>query len=334
MDVKNTAQQFREWLVNERHIDIAIAAKAGVRFTGSLVEIPVRDINGHPVFYKYRRSPFTDDGPKYTYAKGSSASIFGLETIKEGTIIITEGELDALALRTIGYMAVSTTGGAGTWKPEWRNYFKNTNPIIAYDADRAGVEGALRVASLLPGAKIAWLPVQYGKDATDIIHSDNTLALKLAISEAREYVVSDTKDLDNDRLESFKRLRSRLSEEREELNRGRYTTPFHRDLALAWVENEIAILKDKLNKPWRRPYAETDDRLERAKRYPISELVSVNREGFTKCVYHEEKNASMKVYRDNHCFSYCCGKRSDAIDIYCAIHPGVSFKQAIENLAL
>lgn len=42
--------------------------------------------------------------------------------------------------------------------------------------------------------------------------------------------------------------------------------------------------------------------------------ISVNRAGFCKCIFHEEKTPSMKIYHDSF-FCYACGKHGDVFDI-------------------
>ena len=71
--------------------------------------------------------------------------------------------------------------------------------------------------------------------------------------------------------------------------------------------------------------------LQKAKQYPFNNLVKVNHAGFTTCVFHNEKTASMKIYKDNrfHCFG--CGKDGDVID-FVMQRDGVDFKTAIKFL--
>lgn len=69
-------------------------------------------------------------------------------------IWLAEGELDCLVLLQAGFNAATTTGGAGTWKPEWLASFINKTVRLVYDADEAGVHGALKAGyELLKVAK-------------------------------------------------------------------------------------------------------------------------------------------------------------------------------------
>lgn len=331
---KTSQEEWVSWL-HERHIPRDIADAAGLKIQGEELAIPIRDISGHVVFYKHRRSFKTDAGPKYRYDIGASAALFGAENLKflssDEVLVITEGELDALAVRALGYKTVSSSGGAGTWKPEWNGILAGIDsPILLYDADRAGIVGALRVASILPHARIAWCPVEYGKDPTDVIISGHENDLLKAIGRAKRYQVPNAGD--TNRLEALKSLRDVWLLERGELLQDREATPFHIDICLTWVEEEIYAETRLRKMTERRPSVEFSNDLERARAHPIPKLIKISRSGFAKCVHHREKSASMKYYPgDNHCYSFCCNKKSDAIDIYQALN-NCDLKTAIAAL--
>ena len=67
------------------------------------------------------------------------------------SVILTEGELDAITLHQNGFdNAVGTTVGAGTFDPDWVIALERTKQIyLCYDADNAGQKGALAVAKRL-----------------------------------------------------------------------------------------------------------------------------------------------------------------------------------------
>src|SRR5205814_8891092 len=75
-----------------------------------------------------------------------------------------------LVLEGKGFIAVTSTGGAGTFRKEWADEFKAIpNVYVCYDRDEAGERGAARVSQMMPHAKIVELPVEVGKggDGTD-----------------------------------------------------------------------------------------------------------------------------------------------------------------------
>lgn len=311
--------QWKEWLVNERHISEDIIKESGlaVQADKQLLVIPVRNAQGKFLFNKYRRSPWDATGIKYSYDKGAAAALFGMESITDGAeVVVTEGELDSLVLRSLGYNAISTTGGASTFPDEWVEHLSKVTPILMYDADKAGVEGMMKVFLKMPTAKIAWTPVAFGKDITEVVQHGGLDELKAAIQSAKQYPT---------KLED---LRKALLEEKQLALRTRGMTPFHVDLALEFVCGLIQKKKQQKQQRVQRDANRTD--IENARNYPIANVLPV-KGGFTKCIYHKEKTGSMRVYNDNHAYSFCCGKRSDVIDIYKELN-SCSFKEAVRAL--
>ncbi len=298
------------------------------------LSIPVRDTEGRLLFYKHRRNFKDNEGIKYRYDKGATAALFGAETLRDlplgARVIITESELDALAMRSLGYDAVSGTGGAGTWKEEWITLLYTFNIIILYDADKAGIEGALKVASMIPTATIAWVPVQYGKDPTEVIHKGQTKALEQALSNAHRYEVP-TKDAPK-RLEALKSLQKTLLAEKQECLKDSTRTPFHVDIALDWVKKELSLEYEWSDRQSsREKYKGDRTDVEKARTYPIRDLIKVNRQHKAVCLFHTDKDPSMHVYKDNHAYCFVCNKRADAINIYMALN-NCSFKEALKAL--
>ncbi len=75
------------------------------------------------------------------------------------------------------------------------------------------------------------------------------------------------------------------------------------------------------NPPKKRKGDITDAQIAMAKEYPIKDLVTVGRANNARCVWHTpDKRPSMHVYPDNHCWCFSCGKGSDSIGVYMAIH--------------
>jgi uncharacterized protein (DUF927 family) len=107
--------------------------------------------------------------------KGAMVSLYPTDVIKEGLpIVITEGEFKALLLNQLGFLAVSGTGGANTWKPEWNTRFTGFNVILAFDNDEAGRRGAVKVTENLKGPAKSVKVIQWpheldgGKDKKDV----------------------------------------------------------------------------------------------------------------------------------------------------------------------
>lgn len=74
--------------------------------------------------------------------------------------------------------------------------------------------------------------------------------------------------------------------------------------------------------------------VQKAKQYPIPDLIEISHAGFAACPFHKEKTPSAKYYTDNnklHCFG-SCSKSFDSIDVYMEIN-SVDFITAVKALS-
>jgi DNA primase len=109
-----------------------------------------------------RRQSDVDDGidAKYIMTTGSRAGIYNADALAAAQqCIICEGEIDAMILTQLGYNAVTSTAGAGSWKEDWARFFTHVKDIhLLFDNDKAGREGAAKVHATLRRARIVTLP--------------------------------------------------------------------------------------------------------------------------------------------------------------------------------
>lgn len=143
------------------------------------ITIPVFDAGGDPLLLKLRRDPDDKDNKnKFKfYPLGSKATIYGWENLanNEELIVVCEGEFDRLVLEANGIPAITSTGGAGTFKEEWLDSFTKLKQVyICFDKDEAGDKGAERLAKMLADKfpemlvyKIPLPEMEQGKDITD-----------------------------------------------------------------------------------------------------------------------------------------------------------------------
>ncbi|PIZ18396.1 MAG: hypothetical protein COY50_15550, partial [Deltaproteobacteria bacterium CG_4_10_14_0_8_um_filter_43_12] len=73
------------------------------------------------------------------------------EISKSKSILIVEGEKDVETLQGLGTIASTNAMGAGKWKPEYNQHFKDKNVAIIPDNDKVGRDHALQVAKNLKG---------------------------------------------------------------------------------------------------------------------------------------------------------------------------------------
>lgn len=287
------------------------------------IAIPIFDKHGTFLFNKYRRAPWNTEGPKYRYESGSTAQLYNasyLELEATKNVIIAEGELDCLLLLSRGFNAVSSTGGSGTFLPEWASLFSGKNVFICYDTDDAGIKGTYKVQGILPDAKVIWLPK--GKDVTEFFLTaefPNTTFENLLYS-ARSYTAP--KDIDwNAKRTPIKDV-IRANEQASDFilhsidmakQEGR---PFHPlEILLAhYVER---------NEADRQRYKYVAARLQNggskiseAKKVPITQFLEFPYTKTICCIWHEETTPSMHYYDHQNvvkCFG--CDKRGDVIDV-------------------
>jgi DNA primase len=133
-------QQHREYL-HSRGINDAIIKQYRLTSRGmSAIRIPFE--TGAKIRYTDGRLS------KYIYEKGSTKTMYGnpMQEFEEFTIIC-EGELDALALLSLGVNAVTSTGGCSTFDKAWLDNIPG-KIILALDNDEPGQKGAARIANM------------------------------------------------------------------------------------------------------------------------------------------------------------------------------------------
>jgi DNA primase len=165
-------KRIREYL-HSRGIPDEIVNRYFLGWNGSRITIPVFNRKGICAFFRLAKDP--DDqsrSPKMLSSRGSHVDLYGWEVLRlrPKRVIICEGEFDRLVLEANGFDAVTSTGGAGTFKEEWAEVFTEIFEVyICFDRDEAGRKGALRVAQMIAHAKIVELPpdVGDGGDGTD-----------------------------------------------------------------------------------------------------------------------------------------------------------------------
>jgi hypothetical protein len=270
-------------------------------FIGSCIKIPIQGTD----FNKYRRDPEQDIKPKYISDKGLKAFLYGSIYITEASsVLITEGELDTLVAWSNNIPAVSSTGGANTFLAEWVELLKGKEVTICFDNDDAGAEGMVKVLALLPEAKVLLIPERPNiKDLTDYIKYGGDI---------HELLLTAKKYTDIEQVKDERALRISLFE----------SVRFHD----AYIEYHTPKVI-----PNSRYVARDNTKVERAKTYPIGNLIEF-RQKKACCIWHNEKTPSLTYYpKTNTVYCFGCGKHGDAIDVYKQIHQ-CGFKEAVTDL--
>lgn len=160
------------YLTTSLHLSDRILKQFQIGFDGERYTIPIIDENGEIVNIRRYDPNAADAGDKMknyyqvdddegVVAYGRPARLFPIEAFTQEEIILVEGEKDCLIAREHGFNALTTTGGAAKWRKKWNELFRGKRVYICYDKDKAGLEGAQKIARELEevtGVYIATLP--------------------------------------------------------------------------------------------------------------------------------------------------------------------------------
>jgi hypothetical protein len=205
---QNLSSSHRHYLnargLTDETIDKYLLGTAEV-YGESKITIPIFDGHSYVIYFKCRKDPIYDnsDKPKYVYfdPQGNeeiSASIYGIELLKDADVtqplFLTEGELDALSLRQKGYLAISGTGGCGTFPDYWVDIIKKFNTVyICFDNDSPGQCEAVKVAKKLKNqtVKLITIPTIEGvKDISEMFMHDPNFDFDNLVKGAKIYDAS------------------------------------------------------------------------------------------------------------------------------------------------
>lgn len=328
----DTTKQWFNYLHLNRKISVSVISEAKLKVNQDKLEIPIFDPENHRLFSKFRKEPWTEsDAPKYTYEYGSHIALYGLHFKKQSErLFLTEGEMDVLSLRTLGYDAYSSTGGAMSWQKDWTI---DRIPTVLFDNDETGINGALKTILLLGEAYYSWIPPIYGKDVNDVLSTQSKEFVQKLLEDPVRQIHIKVNDLNTKASIGRKKKEVQQIVKNMEQSVGQ---KFMLGLYKKLIELE------KSYSPKKRQNMPADSSLrDRAKSYPIENLIKVGTHGLQKnkalCPFHKEKTPSFHIYPDN--TGYChggCGKHFDVIDIYMQqnnLSGKEGFKKAIDELS-
>ena len=154
------------------------------------LSIPYITAMGHCVGFKFRR---LDDGkPKYGSPLGQKAHLYNVTDVMSdsGTIVVCEGELDAVILSGICNIPAVGVPGVTAWKPHFARLFTGFDTVfivgdndVKEDGSNPGAEFARRVAGELTNGQIVQLPP--GMDINDLYLAQGPEALNTLLGGAR-----------------------------------------------------------------------------------------------------------------------------------------------------
>jgi len=341
-----------EWL-HARGISDAVIAANGIDWNGTHIVIPIKNKDGAVLFNKYRRDPFgPTDQPKYKYEPGTTAQLFNAHKIAgRGSVIICEGEMDALRLESAGYLAVTTTGGAGTFRDEWLELLRGKDLYVCYDNDDAGIKGAVKLLTKIE-AKMVLIPrAEEVKDVTDYLKIGGSFPILLERAESFPFLSEPVPEFKfiKDVEEYKKKVQyniERIMVQEQQARQG--NKPFRhldavREMLLVALNNldreirKLRYFRKEAEVPGNEDGRITNEDVLRAKESPIDVLYGdrlrkIGNKAYGKCPFHNEKTGSFVIYLDQNKF-YCfgCSAGTDAID-YVMRRDDCDFITAVKKL--
>lgn len=283
--------------LNARGIPDDLIHRHLLGWSGLRITIPIPNRDREIAFFKLARDPEDDpDVPKMYVMPRSSGELYGWEAVlaKQERIIICEGEFDRLVLEAQGFPAVTSTGGAGSFRAEWAVHFVEIPSVyICFDRDDAGRFGAERVDRLIPHARIIDLPEDVGKggDVTDFF---------VRLGRSRE---------------DFERLLAAA-------HHGPATPPKRQALPIAVTSPDLAARISRIKEA-----IPIEDFIAQ-----YVELRASGRNLVGRCPFHEDRDPSFVVFpetRTFHCFG--CRAGGDVIS-FLRFRMNLSFSEALDSL--
>ena len=341
-----------DWL-RARGLHDAIIAANGIGWNGNEIVIPILDVEGKFLFNKYRRDPFVQsDAPKYRYEFGSTAQLFGAHLVSAtNNAIVSQGEREAMRLQSAGYVAVCSTGGAGTFKDEWLPMLAGHDLYVCYDNDEAGMKGGAKLLTKM-NAKLVIVPERVNgttvKDVTDYLKAGGSFPVLLEEAQAYPFLSEALPELRTIKQmhEVAKKFKYHLEmlqvKERNLKSAGRAHA--HLDAVRALLLGALDNLDREVRKIryLKEPTVTGDGRItegdiERAKQVPMDTLYQgqlrrIGNKMTGLCPFHDEGTGSFTIYVDVnnwHCFG-CNGGR-DAID-FVMKKENLKFLEAVKKL--
>jgi DNA primase len=194
-------EDVRRWLAEQRGLSQETIERYGIGWNArrARITIPIRDENGWVVnvrLYHPTKQPKFLNYTTSEHGYGSPPRLYGLD------------ELDRLLLQQAGFMAVTGTHGATTFRLEWLQFLKGRDLIVIYDCDERGQAAAREI--VLPQLKgtgvlsvrnilLPLAGTRQDKDVTDYIHKHGFAAAELKELIRQTEVSFSNPDHDNKR---------------------------------------------------------------------------------------------------------------------------------------
>jgi len=193
---KNLKPGTASWkFLRKRGITPEIIQKFHLGYNHDRISIPIFNEWGYCVNIRFYDYTHKEENKVVSYKKGyGKTRLYPMISLAARDVYIFEGESDTLLALSHGLDAITTTGGAESWKDRFARYFRGKNVVICMDNDEAGRKGARLVAEDLRkvcnSLKVVSLPTKYGKDFTDYLQHKSIEDFKKLILAASNYQIN------------------------------------------------------------------------------------------------------------------------------------------------
>jgi hypothetical protein len=189
-----------DYLVEERGLDMPTIVQFRIGWSTSKQRytVPVYDYDGSLVNIRFYKPHAKKNDAKWTNVSGHGRRrIFGAKMLRKvDTVLLAEGEWDAILATQYSFAAVSSTGGAKNWPNEFADLFTGKRVFVVYDCDDEGRAGAKRAAEGLYAVAsevfVVDLGLEKSEDLTDFFvkygQNADDLSRLLASAEHRPFV--------------------------------------------------------------------------------------------------------------------------------------------------
>mgnify|MGYP001564999919 FL=1 len=159
----NSYTSFEKYLTEKRGYTIETIKKFKLGWGNRCLLIPIYDEKGNCVNFIQKPDPTRPNPSKsmFSITGRGRMRLFNIQVllgeVKPDEVIICEGMWDCMKLTQEGYIAVSSTTGAGSFKAEWLPLFEGVKKIYICqdnDTNSAGQKGSLKIAKMFQDQKI------------------------------------------------------------------------------------------------------------------------------------------------------------------------------------
>lgn len=191
-----------EDLKKKRGLTLETIKRFKLGFDGKRIWIPIME-RGIIWNVKQHRAKDNIEPKALSYDQNmGEARLFPYDNLKHDQVVIFEGEFDAMLAHQLGIHAITNTAGAETWKNKFNGQLKGKDVVICYDIDKAGKDGAAKVARILfnmvKSLKVVDLPINTPPkgDFSDYIlkHGHTAKDFKELVEDTPEYKMGGSLD--------------------------------------------------------------------------------------------------------------------------------------------